>query len=801
MADSLDLQTVTGRLATFDVAHQSGSGGETTWPYTTPSPDELAHAGFYYTPTTLSPDNATCFLCERSLDGWEEGDDAFAEHLRFSPQCGWAIMMNIALQTSDPEQIEDPTKPEIADARRATFFSWPHDGKRGWVCKTEKMVEAGWYFCPNEESDDLVSCPYCKLSLDGWEPKDNPFDEHHRRSSDCSFFEFAKQPKKGSKSGRGKAVRGSKASRQSTQSNVTTASEAPTVDFDDAMDQSMMSQSATRTSKAPKKTTKSKARGTKSKIDDEVDVPSQLDTVEQHGKEDSILHESPSRGTKRKSEAISGIGGNNSEGDIQPQPEPKPKKKRVTATRAKKAQRTTNSTVDYAEPTDDELGLEVAPKKRGRKKGSTSKARKASTASNASTAPLKSQIPNDEEIDAELEADLDKDLPTNTMTSSAVENAPSQQRLSSTASIAPVRRKVSQHEDVDELPKQEPQKKSTTKKKTTKKQPSTSSTDKLPASDRGQPPPVNSEADEDMDEPVVSIPIQPPEIKAQSEEPAAQPKKAKQSKKAKATTSNAKGRKKKADSNDVKDTATAEMTAPTKDTAMDKEEPVARMTKGRDSSKGMKTEVDERHRRQESTSQRLDTNTQPQNNPGSTREPPVTRRPSKQVQEAQASPPTVNPSTHLSPRDYTPSPSLQSSDAENQPPSSRPSTMSRAHPHTTSQPIKAPLATRTPVLSPSKETSHSRQLATADPWDPVDLDEAFLPDPTEKENLSLTDILHAAKDGLTSPEKRMNIEEWIFWNAEKGEEKLRGECERVVGVFEREGGRAMHALDGIECID
>lgn len=37
-----------------------------------------------------------------------------------------------------------------------------------------QMVEGGWYFCPNEESNDLASCAYCKLSLDGWEPKDDP---------------------------------------------------------------------------------------------------------------------------------------------------------------------------------------------------------------------------------------------------------------------------------------------------------------------------------------------------------------------------------------------------------------------------------------------------------------------------------------------------------------------------------------------------------------------------------------------------------------------------------------------------
>jgi hypothetical protein len=36
------------------------------------------------------------------------------------------------------------------------------------------MVEAGWYFCPTQESDDFVTCAYCNLCLDGWEPKDDP---------------------------------------------------------------------------------------------------------------------------------------------------------------------------------------------------------------------------------------------------------------------------------------------------------------------------------------------------------------------------------------------------------------------------------------------------------------------------------------------------------------------------------------------------------------------------------------------------------------------------------------------------
>jgi len=50
---------------------------------------------------------------------------------------------------------------------------------------------------------------------------------------------------------------------------------------------------------------------------------------------------------------------------------------------------------------------------------------------------------------------------------------------------------------------------------------------------------------------------------------------------------------------------------------------------------------------------------------------------------------------------------------------------------------------------------------------------------------------------LSSPEKKMSVEEWVRWNAGRGEEKLRGECERVIGLFENQGMRALKALEGI----
>lgn len=96
------------------------------------------------------------------------------EHLKHSPECGWAVVMSAAQDGLDAATMEDPTNERLQEARRATFISWPHEPKRAWLCKIDRMSQAGWHFAPVPESDDFVSCAYCKLSLDGWEPKDSP---------------------------------------------------------------------------------------------------------------------------------------------------------------------------------------------------------------------------------------------------------------------------------------------------------------------------------------------------------------------------------------------------------------------------------------------------------------------------------------------------------------------------------------------------------------------------------------------------------------------------------------------------
>jgi hypothetical protein len=157
------------------------------------------------------------------------------------------------------------------------------------------------------------------------------------------------------------------------------------------------------------------------------------------------------------------------------------------------------------------------------------------------------------------------------------------------------------------------------------------------------------------------------------------------------------------------------------------------------------------------------------------------------------------------PKERTPSESPQSSDAENHPPSSKPSAAIKktVTPHSTR---RVPLASTPNNMSPSKRNVIAG-LQSSHPWTSVDLDAIFMKSPGGENNVgNMTDIfgsaIEKAKSGdLTSPEKKMTVEEWIHHNAEMAEEKLRNECERMVGTFEREGTRAMRALEGVECVE
>ena len=171
-----------------------------------------------------------------------------------------------------------------------------------------------------------------------------------------------------------------------------------------------------------------------------------------------------------------------------------------------------------------------------------------------------------------------------------------------------------------------------------------------------------------------------------------------------------------------------------------------------------------------------------------------------EVETARTSPQQL--SAHSTPK---PAPSPQSSDAENQPPSSRPSKV-RPPPSLQSpsnpQVTRVPLAVTTPISSPSR--NNISKLQTNFPWTAIDIEHILEGTPTaDKENSPFASggAGKRVKSLLASPEEKLTVEQWIQSNAQRGEEKLRNECERLVGKFEDQGVRALRVLEGIVCAE
>ncbi|KAL4806580.1 hypothetical protein BDV18DRAFT_117858 [Aspergillus unguis] len=830
-----ELETFAARLATFDLvlhpdrrSSSAKSAKPISWPHISPSPAELAHAGFFYNPYETNPDNTTCFMCRRALDGWEEDDNPITEHLKHAPDCGWAVMMDIYQRSSNPAEIEDPTSEAITQARLATFGdSWPHDGKKGWLCQSEKMVEGGWFFCPNEESADLASCAYCKLSLDGWEPKDNPFDEHYRRSSDCSFFVFAK-PSKG-KASRSKKARTSKASRQSTQS---TASEIVASDVED-MDQSVLSQPAK--AKSTKKSSKSKSKSSKSKKEEPQpeEITSQMD-VDEAQPEVSEPKRS-TRGRKRSSADVNNETMNIANEMLMDEPV-RPAKKRATKRSTSRARtQSIMSSDDAADAPEYESEInDEDDRGRGRatNKKKATRGRKTSRTSSTSRTVPKTRMPRNSELDAAIEAGLEGDEPESMETEELNIEKPAPKKPKSKAKS---KKKTAKTEDlsddaveqpvdaeVDMIPEPQvdqeivgeagqgepelahPKSKRRSSKKTDDEPDvpeATASRKKSAAQEREE------EDEQRQHESFVSVEIvsKPPADftePAESDDNDKDSKKSKKKKSEKSKKSKKSDKPGKSDKSDKKEPADEVENAPTKQESRhfeSKQMPEAPQSRTPEPSKQEHTLDVSSHRRSSKvppkTTERysdIPQEKQYARSIASDRSPEDTRNSIKQVDEDEP----VSPLPSVS--RGTPSMSPQSSDAENRPPSMKAPRPQLSSPSKNAS-VRFPLATSTP--SPSKRNASAGKFQSSHPWVPINIDEILMAGASDKENVDFQAALSNGKGELTSPEKKMTVEEWIMWNAKNGEERLKRECERLVGQFEKEGARAMRALEGIECVD
>ncbi|XP_027579673.1 baculoviral IAP repeat-containing protein 5-like isoform X2 [Pipra filicauda] len=80
----------------------------------------------------------------------------------------------------------------LVSSRVATFRNWPFT--EGCACTPERMAAAGFVHCPSENSPDVAQCFFCLKELEGWEPDDDPLEEHKKHSAGCGFLSLPKEP-------------------------------------------------------------------------------------------------------------------------------------------------------------------------------------------------------------------------------------------------------------------------------------------------------------------------------------------------------------------------------------------------------------------------------------------------------------------------------------------------------------------------------------------------------------------------------------------------------------------------------
>ncbi|KAH9908507.1 hypothetical protein F4778DRAFT_350125 [Xylariomycetidae sp. FL2044] len=801
--------TYDGRLASFQTAQPvagrtSNTKGKApkplSWPHKLLDPDHFARAGFFFEPTPDYPDNTVCFLCLKQMGGWEENDNPFEEHLRLSPQCGWAIVAGIEVGLGD-YALDDPVSPEMLDARKATFNGhWPHEGKRGWKCKTKQLVEAGWKYTPTMDSDDMATCTYCQLALDGWEPKDNPMDEHYRRSPDCQFFHLINQYKQGParKKARGKGTRTSKASRASSQSIATSTSDMPSVldqpEHEDSVmtTTSVMTQGGTKRGRAKKGTT-AKSKKTRAKKEEPIEVLEDPPEVQED--ERPAPPPKTTRGRKRTSDAV--------DDSVLTNAEAPPQKKRAT-----RGRRSNTVETSMAEPQQGDVSMpdsepSALPKTKGKKGRASNKrnTRKASAASTTSTVSPKAQddehLMDDEELERQLQADLDRPLSEDESIHADSESERRKAPAKSKAKGAAPKRSVQ--------PQQEP------------------SEDH--AMFDPSPPHIDDAA---IDEELQAMETEMGAQQTESPEVTKKGRKAGTKKTSKQTAKRAKEDTPEAEPETEIINQTAEFDELAEGHEMSVVSVVSDATVVRNSiSSTTSTKKRGRPSKKAVAAKSALKSTVPTEESGAApphktahvdfaepqRSPPVADHNAAlvtgHIEEAPASnekslppspapedlQPPATPKNVISPAPaakqatISPSQSPQSSDAENQPPSSKPSNTA-----TTSRVALAPINVTPTRASPSKRNVLAG-LRSTQPWDAVDIEMIF--EDLDKENAIDAGKIMKGGAGLTSPEKRMTVEEWIYHNADEAEKKLKYQCEVVVTAFEKEGTKAMQALEGL----
>ncbi len=93
-----DFLALRNRIASFT--------GKISWPHSSPSPERVAAAGFYFAPTKPGEDDVACPSCAVIVAFWAPDDDPFNEHLSANPKCNFAKRLLRELQRAEERKMK-----------------------------------------------------------------------------------------------------------------------------------------------------------------------------------------------------------------------------------------------------------------------------------------------------------------------------------------------------------------------------------------------------------------------------------------------------------------------------------------------------------------------------------------------------------------------------------------------------------------------------------------------------------------------------------------------------------------------
>ncbi|KAI8797454.1 baculoviral IAP repeat-containing protein 5 [Biomphalaria glabrata] len=83
------------------------------------TPEKLAKSGFFFNPSSDSPDNVCCAFCRKELDCWDPDDEPLAEHKKHSPKC---LFLTLSCPVENLTAVEFLKLVKDVTVFRASYF-------------------------------------------------------------------------------------------------------------------------------------------------------------------------------------------------------------------------------------------------------------------------------------------------------------------------------------------------------------------------------------------------------------------------------------------------------------------------------------------------------------------------------------------------------------------------------------------------------------------------------------------------------------------------------------------------------